>query len=359
MGSPCSPLCANAYMEFFERVALASAPNKPRVWYRYVDDTFVVIKTAFVDEFTDHINRQDKNIKFTREEEVDGQLPFLDTLISRKPDGSLKVKVYRKKTHTDQYLNFASHHPLEHKLSVVRTLLHRADTVVTEPEDKVEELLHVKEALHNCGYGEWTVFRARPKEKRADTADSQENTGKKIFTMLPYVEGLSEKLKRAFASAGVNTSFKPLTTLRKVLVSPKDKTTLEKQSGVIYSIKCKDCDSLYIGESGRKLEKRLAEHKSKAASSKSAIREHIERSKGHNIDWDNVKVLEREPKDFPRKILEAIHIRTLNPKLNRDKGLELDPVWDNLLATKETRGPSGNSSLTSPTFMTSDEVVHH
>ena len=47
-------------MEFFERVALASAPNKPRVWYRYVDDTFVVIKTAFVDEFTDHINRQDK-----------------------------------------------------------------------------------------------------------------------------------------------------------------------------------------------------------------------------------------------------------------------------------------------------------
>ena len=116
---------------------------------------------------------------------------------------------------------------------------------------------------------------------------------KNIFTTLPYVEGLSEKLKRAFASAGVNTSFKPLTTLRKVLVSPKDKTALEKQSGVIYSIKCKDCDSLYTGESGRKLEKRLAEHKSKAASSKSAIREHIERSKGHNIDWDNVKVLER------------------------------------------------------------------
>ena len=195
--------------------------------------------------------------------------------------------------------------------------------------NKVEELSHVKEALHNCGYGEWTVFRARPKEKRA--ADSQEIIGKKIFTTLPYVEGLSEKLKRAFASAGVSTSFKPLTTLRKVLVSPKDKTALGKQSGVIYSIKCKDCDSLYIGESGRKLEKRLAEHKSKAAGSKLAIREHIERcSKGHNIDWENVKVLEREPKDFPRKILEAIHIRTLNQKLNRDKVLELDPVWDDL-----------------------------
>ena len=49
-------------------------------------------------------------------------------------------------------------------------------------------------------------------------------------------------------------------------------------------------------------------------------------------------MLEREAKDFPRKILEAIHIKTLNPKLNREKGLELDPVWDNILATKETKG---------------------
>ena len=56
-----------------------------------------------------------------------------------------------------------------------------------------------------------------------------------------------------------------------------------------------------------------------------------------NIDWENVKELEREP-----KIMEAIHIRTLNPKLNRDKGLDLDLVWDNLLATKETRGPRRN-----------------
>ena len=39
--------------------------------------------------------------------------------------------------------------------------------------------------------------------------------------------------------------------------------------------------------SGHKLEKRLAEHKSKAASSKSVVREHVERSKGHNIDWEN------------------------------------------------------------------------
>ena len=74
---------------------------------------------------------------------------------------------------------------------------------------------------------------------------------------------------------------------------------------------------------------------------------------------ENVKGLEREQIDFPRKIMEAIHTRTLNPKLNRDKGLDLNPVWDNLIATEETRGPKENSSLKSSTSMTSDEVIHH
>ncbi|XP_072043740.1 uncharacterized protein [Amphiura filiformis] len=307
-------------MEHFERIALASAPHPPRTWYRYVDDTFCVIKSSHVEEFTNHINSQDPNIKFTREEERDGQLVFLDTLISRKQDGSVKIQVYRKPTHTDQYLNFSSHHPLEHKLSVVRTLLYRAETVVTDPDDKSEEIRHVKEVLHESGYKDWTLFRARPKPKEQNKDSDEDSCKKGIFVTLPYVEGLSEWLCRAFNSAGVSTSFKPQNTLRRSLVSPKDKTEQEKQSGVVYSIPCKDCDSLYICESGRKLEKRLTEHKSKAASFKSAIKEHIDRSKGHQIDWENVKVLERESKDFPRRVLEAIHIRTKRPRLNGDKG---------------------------------------
>ncbi len=157
----------------------------------------------------------------------------------------MKVQVYRKPTHTDQYLNFNSHHPLEHKLSVVRTLLYRADTVVTDPKDKEEEISHVKEVLHESGYKDWTLFRARPKVDQGKLADkrqdSQKNNG---FVTLPYVEGFSERLRRAFNAAGVTTTFKPQNTLRRALVSPKDKTKLEQQSGVVYSIPCKDCDAL-------------------------------------------------------------------------------------------------------------------
>ena len=49
--------------------------------------------------------------KFIVEQEVDGPLPFLDTLLRRREDGSLDVSVYRKPTHTNWYLHFESHHP--------------------------------------------------------------------------------------------------------------------------------------------------------------------------------------------------------------------------------------------------------
>ena len=51
--------------------------------------------------------------------ESDGKLPFLDVLIVQNEEGDVKLQIYRKPTHTNQYLNFSSHQPIEHKLSVV------------------------------------------------------------------------------------------------------------------------------------------------------------------------------------------------------------------------------------------------
>jgi len=51
----------------------------------------------------------------------------------------VELLVYRKKSHTDQYLNFGSHHPLNHKLAVIRTLLERCYSIVTEEDDRKKE----------------------------------------------------------------------------------------------------------------------------------------------------------------------------------------------------------------------------
>ncbi len=77
---------------------------------------------------------------------------MLDMLITRNTDGSLKFSVYRKQTHTEQYLQFDSHQPMEHKLGVIRTLTHRANIIITEEEDKEEEFQHIKNVLSIAGY---------------------------------------------------------------------------------------------------------------------------------------------------------------------------------------------------------------
>ena len=129
------------------------------MWKRYVDDILEVIKTGMTQQLTDHLNRVDEtnSIKFTHEEEeAEGTRLFLDTLLVRKESGDMKLLISRKKTHTDQYLNFSSHHPLDQNMGVNRTLLDRCETLVTKEEDKRKEREHTKEALSRRGYPQFT-----------------------------------------------------------------------------------------------------------------------------------------------------------------------------------------------------------
>ena len=74
MGSPVSQIVANLYMESFEEEALSTARNPPSLWFRYVDDTMTKIHPYHIDEFTEHLNQMDPNIKFTSEIEEENKL---------------------------------------------------------------------------------------------------------------------------------------------------------------------------------------------------------------------------------------------------------------------------------------------
>ena len=132
---------------YFEKVRIVH--NVPSAWRNVRNCTSLLVQ-----EFTEHINSIDPHIKFTIEPEKDCKLPFLDLCTHILNDGSTKITIYRKSTHTDQYLNFKSHHPLTHKRSVVRTLTNRAQQYVTTAEDRKSELAHVHKALRANGYPE-------------------------------------------------------------------------------------------------------------------------------------------------------------------------------------------------------------
>ncbi len=111
--------------------SLNSAPVKPVLWKRYVDDTFCIDKKGSEKHLLDHLNSV-RPIKFTMESDEDSKLPFLDCLLKREreSDGMLTSTVYRKSTHTDRYLHFKSHHPNHVKRGIVRCLYQRARRVI-------------------------------------------------------------------------------------------------------------------------------------------------------------------------------------------------------------------------------------
>ena len=67
MGSPVSAVVANLYMEFFKELALESAPARPRLWKRYMDDMCCIVKKGTAEELLHHLNSVRPTIKFTVE----------------------------------------------------------------------------------------------------------------------------------------------------------------------------------------------------------------------------------------------------------------------------------------------------
>ena len=137
MGSPLSSFLAEAVMQDLEKRSVTNN-NNIKTRNRYVDDILTAVKKDKIDEILHTINNTIENIKFTKEEEENSQLAFLDVLLPRTDDGTINTQVYRKKTHTDQILNFKSNHPTQHKISCVRSLFNRID-IHTATQNKLNK----------------------------------------------------------------------------------------------------------------------------------------------------------------------------------------------------------------------------
>ena len=158
MGSPCSPVVANIYMEYFEELALGpEVPVPITEWKRYVDDVFSIIPKGKRDILLNYLNSIDPHIKFTVEQpNAEGAIPFLDTFPQPKGE-NITVSVYRKPTHTDRYLDFNSSHPISAKNAVVRALMDRAENVCSDPDILVKEIEHLDKVLHYNNYPQWLI----------------------------------------------------------------------------------------------------------------------------------------------------------------------------------------------------------
>ena len=124
--SPISAVIANLYMEVFEEQAIESTTQKPKIWKHYVDETITILDRSYVECLLQHLNSQQPTIRFTMETEKDNKIVFLDSSVMREPYRRLTNSVYRKPTHTNQYLAHDSHHPQWVRRGIVKCLHDRA-----------------------------------------------------------------------------------------------------------------------------------------------------------------------------------------------------------------------------------------
>ena len=124
--------------------------------------------------------------------------------------------------------------------------------------------------------------------------------------------------------------FKGVNTLKSMLMHPKDKISSDQKKDLVYHWECKadGCNSSYIGETSRALGERVKEH---SKSTTSAILKHCKDFHHPLPSIDDFNIIDKESSQITREAKEAIHIRRLDPSLNRNIGkMSIPHCFDNL-----------------------------
>ena len=125
-----------------------------------------------------------------------------------------------------------------------------------------------------------------------------------------------------------------------MLMHPKDKVSSDQKKDLVYHWECKadGCNSSYIGETSRALGERVKEQvksSPRVKSTTSAILKHCKDFHHPLPSIDDFNIIDKEPSQITWEAKEAIHIRWLDPSLNRNIGkMSIPHCFDNLLGAK-------------------------
>src|SRR5690606_27414088 len=114
----------------------------------------------------------------------------------------------------------------------------------------------------------------------------------------------------------------PYRTIKSLLRSPKDPAPLFYAG--VYCIPCRDCNAVYIGETGRTIRTRMQEHKLDVRLMKvgSAVAEHA-RDNEHSIAFENVRAFSIDGFYHRRTIREGLETRKHNDVTDQVPGREI------------------------------------
>ena len=263
MGSPLGPALAKIFVGFHES-RLFDNTVKPGVYFRYVDDTFVVFSSELdCDCFHEKLNLLHPALNFTVEKEQNNSLSFLDVLVEKEGTGFL-TSVYRKPTFTGQYIHWNSFSPKSRKISLIKTLVHRAQMICSKTK-LGSELDRVKQLLIENGCPD-DVLISCIEEKLANFAAEKPCGPEKcpVYLKLPSVGNVSSKfdnhINKAITSCFYVVKPRAVYNTRVMLPSAKkDSVPTTQKSCVVYEFSCR-CEARYVGRTAQRLADRIKQH---------------------------------------------------------------------------------------------------
>jgi len=342
MGSPLSPILADIVMDDLESQCIGKLDFKVQVYYRYVDDIFLIIPNTKIDEVLKTFNDYHPRLKFTHELERGNALSFLNALVIRE-EGKLLTNWYRKPTYSGRYINYFSSHPLQFKMNTITNLVDQA-LLLSSERFHDRNIKIIKEILVNNCYPLEIInkkINERIKTIKVNRVIKNKEINanaikEKTFLTIPFVKNVSEDIKKI-----VNNCVDVVYTIPKKLdlfiKKGKDSLKPQQSTEIVYKINCKNCDQVYIGQTKRHLETRLKEHRNNIknpSGNYSVVTEH-RLSLNHDFDWDKPEILHKEKNRKKREIAEMLFIKKFkksNNSINLQKDTEnLNPIYDRII----------------------------
>ena len=351
MGSPISGFYADIVMEDLELECLNKLHlehNCTPLWYvRYLDDTCLCIKKEQVELVVGIFNDYHEILKFTFETEINKQLNFLDITIINQ-NSKLIFDWYQKPSSSNRILNFKSNHTLQHKKAIIYNLIDRA-LLISSDQFHLKNIKIVKQLLRANNYPpQFINFHINIRLKSIAFHKNNPNINKvnnnKINNMIyarkdkigiPFVNtSYYNKIRSIFKKYNIISYPIVNKNLSSIIKLGKDKTNNLDQTQVVYKFSCKSYPMSYIGETKRALSKRIDEHRS-GRYPESVVSLH--KNSHHKFDWDNVRILGKEPNYSKRIISEMIHINQCTNTLNRKEDTQsLSHIYSSVIKMLKT-----------------------
>ena len=337
-----------------------------------------------IEDFNKCLNDVHSRVQFTREEEENQTIAFLDVLITRHDNGTLSTSIYRKPSNTNicikpqscQAPNVAAA-SFKGELCRCHRLCSSADQIQKEIDytlNLYEDNGHKRETLQHIADNYAPPPQKPPVKKKTYTykqkcemADDESctkslfdqlpfrNTNisdeeEKLFACINYIPEIAHQMRKTLKKAGIATTFTSGTSLKDILCGQnKTHAPREKKKGIYkYTCTCSD-KAVYIGQTYRTFETRWKDHEraaNRGDKDYSGITQHLHHcpEKFDQQNFDVIHTMQDKKKarlGYNLRMREAFEIRRHDTGpgkgLNEDNGAYLKTdMWDPILKSLDT-----------------------